>query len=144
MPGFVKLKAPETYIPLLARGGSIFPSQAEGAKTTTESRHYPFILKVFLDENSQAHGELFWDDGDSLETYEKGRFTHVIFNCQNNQLITNVTKNDSDLPMPITRAVTVSGLAAENVGKVLINGNDVKFNFNRDHQVSANARQNVY
>jgi alpha-glucosidase (family GH31 glycosyl hydrolase) len=34
--GFVKLNAPAHIIPLLARGGAIFPSQSEGAKTTTQ------------------------------------------------------------------------------------------------------------
>ena len=36
IPGFVTLPAPANIIPLLARGGSIIPSQISGAKTTKE------------------------------------------------------------------------------------------------------------
>lgn len=39
----------------------------------TSSRRNPMALIVALDENDQAAGELFWDDGDSRGT--------VVFLC---------------------------------------------------------------
>jgi len=50
------------YIPLHVRGGVIIPTQ-EPAVTTTLSRQNPMGLIVPLDENGEASGTLFWDDG---------------------------------------------------------------------------------
>ena len=60
IPGFVSLEVPLNYIPILAKGGHILPTQAQGAKTTKQSQSTPFHLKVFLDENESAHGDLYW------------------------------------------------------------------------------------
>lgn len=57
--------APVDTIPIFIRGGFILPAQVPG-KTTTESRKNNFELLIALDENGQAAGELFWDDGDSI------------------------------------------------------------------------------
>ena len=43
------------------------------------SRENPFSISVFLDKFGQATGEVFFDDGDSLKTYERGLFTNVKF-----------------------------------------------------------------
>lgn len=62
-----KLNAPLDTIPLLLRGGCILPVQDPGV-TTTSSREKPFGLLVALDDEENANGELYWDDGDSLGT----------------------------------------------------------------------------
>lgn len=59
------LPAPIDTIPLLIRGGSILPAQIPSV-TTTESRKNNFELLIALDENENANGELYWDDGDSI------------------------------------------------------------------------------
>ncbi|KAK2168503.1 hypothetical protein LSH36_16g03048 [Paralvinella palmiformis] len=62
------------------RGGYIIPTQLP-AKTTTASRSNPFSLIVALDQiDGRATGELFWDDGRSLNTTEKGQYYLSIFN----------------------------------------------------------------
>jgi hypothetical protein len=43
------------------------------------SRETPFTISVFLDKSGGASGEIFVDDGDSLDTYSAGHFTHVRF-----------------------------------------------------------------
>ena len=35
--------------------------------STTESRKNPFSLKIALDEKQQASGDIFYDDGESLD-----------------------------------------------------------------------------
>lgn len=57
--------APLNTIPLFVRGGCVLPVQ-EPSLTTTLSREKPFSLLVALDEQENAKGELYWDDGDSL------------------------------------------------------------------------------
>lgn len=51
----------------------------EPALTTTASRSNPFFLTVALSAGGWAWGHLFWDDGDSLDTYEMGNYCYVTF-----------------------------------------------------------------
>merc|ERR1719397_848961 len=55
------------------RGGSIIPTQTPGPNTL-HSRNNPFQLYVFLDEETSAEGQLFFDDGDSVDTVQNKNF----------------------------------------------------------------------
>ncbi|EDV19132.1 uncharacterized protein TRIADDRAFT_34135 [Trichoplax adhaerens] len=74
----VVLSAPADYIPLHVRGGYILPTQ-EPANNTEYSRLNQFGLIVALDDNSSATGNLFWDDGISIDTYRNGNFSLLEF-----------------------------------------------------------------
>jgi alpha-glucosidase len=63
------------------RGGSIIPMRANSAYTTTALRLEDFELIIAPDADGRASGDLYLDDGDSLEvtessllhfTYEEG------------------------------------------------------------------------
>ena len=49
------------------------------------SRKNPFTLKVALEDSDnhglgwRASGELFWDDGSSIDTYENGNYYYAKF-----------------------------------------------------------------
>ncbi|KAL2168270.1 hypothetical protein VTG60DRAFT_189 [Thermothelomyces hinnuleus] len=62
----VTIEAPLGHIPVYLRGGSVVPVQEPGM-TTTESRRNPWGLLVALDREGFAEGELYLDDGESLE-----------------------------------------------------------------------------
>ncbi|KAH6853911.1 glycoside hydrolase family 31 protein [Chaetomium sp. MPI-CAGE-AT-0009] len=62
----VTLDAPLGHIPVHLRGGSVVPVQEPGL-TTAESRRNPWGLVVALDRDGLAEGELYLDDGESLE-----------------------------------------------------------------------------
>lgn len=49
------------------------------ALTTATSRKNPFFLTVALSAGGQAWGDLFWDDGDSLDTFETGNYSYIVF-----------------------------------------------------------------
>ncbi|KAF2862030.1 glycoside hydrolase family 31 protein [Piedraia hortae CBS 480.64] len=59
------IPAPLGQIPLFVRGGSILPMQ-EPLYTTTESRNSPWSLLCALSTNGTARGEIYIDDGESL------------------------------------------------------------------------------
>ncbi|KAJ0063496.1 hypothetical protein NL108_002787, partial [Boleophthalmus pectinirostris] len=75
---FVDMYIPGDKMGLHIRGGAILPTQ-QPAVTTTYSRTNPMGLIVALDDNSQATGELFWDDGDTRATVETGKYIHYQF-----------------------------------------------------------------
>lgn len=76
----VNLLTPLNRLQLHVRGGHIVPTQ-QPATTTTMSRRGGFTLIVALDSGDQPHalGELFVDDGDSLDSVEDARFSLIQF-----------------------------------------------------------------
>ncbi|KAM5149367.1 lysosomal alpha-glucosidase isoform 1-T3 [Callospermophilus lateralis] len=83
---WVTLPAPLDTINVHLRAGYIVPMQGP-ALTTTESRKQPMALAVALTAGGEAHGELFWDDGESLDTLERGAYTQVTFLARNNTVV---------------------------------------------------------
>ncbi|XP_016047998.1 lysosomal alpha-glucosidase isoform X2 [Erinaceus europaeus] len=79
------LLAPLETINLHLRAGHVIPLQGPGL-TTTESRKQPLALVVALTTTGEAQGELFWDDGESLEVLEQGAYIEVAFLAQNNTI----------------------------------------------------------
>lgn len=51
----------------------------EPALTTAASRRNPFSLTVALSAGGQAWGDLFWDDGDGIDTFETGNYSYIVF-----------------------------------------------------------------
>ncbi|XP_040043098.2 sucrase-isomaltase, intestinal [Gasterosteus aculeatus] len=86
----VDMHLPADKLGLHIRGGAILPTQRPDV-TTTYSRRHPMGLIVALDDNSQAAGELFWDDGDSRDTVKTGNFIHYNFSVVNGVLTMQVT-----------------------------------------------------
>ncbi|XP_070684825.1 sucrase-isomaltase, intestinal [Pempheris klunzingeri] len=74
----VSMYLPADKLGLHIRGGAILPTQSPDV-TTTHSRRNPMGLIIALDDNNQASGELFWDDGDSRETVETSNYIHYKF-----------------------------------------------------------------
>jgi alpha-glucosidase len=107
------IAAPLGHIPVFIRGGSVVPTQEPGY-TTYESRRNPWGLLVALSEDGDASGELYVDDGESLEPAET---TFVTFKAGDGQLKADIKGNYKD------------GNALGNVTIMGVDGiGDVKFN----------------
>ncbi|KAM4874064.1 putative maltase-glucoamylase 2 [Thomomys bottae] len=86
------LAAPLDHINLHVRGGHILPWQ-EPAMNTHLSRQNFMGLTVALDENGEAQGQMFWDDGQSVDTYEKENYFLANFTAAQNILQIHVIHN---------------------------------------------------
>ena len=60
------LPVPVDHVPIHVRGGYIIPMQGAGM-TTPSSRKNPFSLLVALDGLGSASGDVYLDDGESLD-----------------------------------------------------------------------------
>ena len=60
-------------VPLLVRGGSIIPTRERPRRASSLMKYDPFTLRVALDKDGQARGELYLDDGVSYN-YQRGEF----------------------------------------------------------------------
>ncbi|CAF4144535.1 unnamed protein product, partial [Rotaria sordida] len=83
--GSITVQAARDHLPLYLRGGSIIPHQ-HSAMNTVLSRQKSFYLYIALDKNERAQGDMFWDDGESINTYETSHYNYFIFNYDSKRL----------------------------------------------------------
>ncbi|XP_064343868.1 probable maltase-glucoamylase 2 [Camelus dromedarius] len=113
------LEAPLDHINLHIRGGYILPWQ-EPAMNTQSSRQQFMGLIVALDTNGRAEGQLFWDDGQSIDTYENGNYFLANFTAAQNvlqiQTIHNKYLSDSN-PLKVG-SISIWGINSTYVTQV--------------------------
>uniref|UniRef100_A0A8C8BMQ7 alpha-glucosidase n=1 Tax=Otus sunia TaxID=257818 RepID=A0A8C8BMQ7_9STRI len=130
----------DMYLPadkmgLHLRGGYIFPFQRP-ATTTVASRKNPMGLIIALDDNNEAAGELFWDDGESTEKkivafqLKSGEVLAIrcdYFVIPQNILQMNVTNNNYTDPNNLMfEEIKILGLVQEPVSVTVLQNNDVQ------------------
>ncbi|XP_056405889.1 lysosomal alpha-glucosidase-like isoform X1 [Hyla sarda] len=118
------LPSPLDTINIHIRGGYIIPAQEPGM-TTEESRKNSLILLVALTACGFAKGDLYWDDGDSLDTYKKGDYSMVVFMAHNNVLLNEVIKINCEAEKLKLEEVAVFGVP-KCPSEVRVNGADTK------------------
>ncbi|KAI0123932.1 glycoside hydrolase family 31 protein [Xylariales sp. AK1849] len=74
----VSVDAPIENIPVLMRGGHIFPRRDIPRRSTQLMKYDDYTLVVVLGKGLTARGELYVDDGDSFD-YQKGQYIHRVF-----------------------------------------------------------------
>ncbi|XP_017355270.2 maltase-glucoamylase, intestinal, partial [Cebus imitator] len=88
----VEMELPGDKIGLHLRGGYIFPTQQPNT-TTLASRKNPLGLIIALDENKEAKGELFWDDGEMKDTVANKVYLFCEFSVTQNRLEVNISQS---------------------------------------------------
>ncbi|XP_042638461.1 uncharacterized protein LOC103207213 [Orycteropus afer afer] len=130
------LAAPLDHINLHVRGGYILPWQ-EPAINTHYSRQNFMGLTVALDSDGKAHGQLFWDDGQSIDTYENGNYFLANFVAAQDVLQIQTIHNNylSDLTPLKVGYIRVWGMSSQYVREVRVTHNNQQFtemNFTSD------------
>uniref|UniRef100_A0AAV2LKQ6 Uncharacterized protein n=1 Tax=Knipowitschia caucasica TaxID=637954 RepID=A0AAV2LKQ6_KNICA len=124
----MSLSAPLDKINLHLREGSITPTQRPNV-TLWVSRRQPLHLLCALSEDASASGELFWDDGESLHTYEEQQYAYVLFSVRQNVLSSAVLHAHVEASYTTVESASVYGLQSKPQ-QVLVNGVEVAFTYN--------------
>ncbi|XP_061079871.1 lysosomal alpha-glucosidase isoform X2 [Conger conger] len=131
---YLLLPAPLDTINVHLRGGHIIPQQ-EPALTTPASRTNPFLLTVALSTGGWARGELFWDDGDSLDTFERGDYSFLMFIAGESMLVSQPLKTNGALDGLVLGGVRVFGVPSPPL-EVWVNSERLEdFSYRSDTQV---------
>jgi len=102
-----------TDIPVYIRGGAVLPLRARWGMTTTELRKQDFELLIAPDREGKAVGELYIDDGESLE---QDGVTNLDFSYENGTLtVAGACGYQTDAKVV---KVTVLGEGGDNVVEV--------------------------
>jgi hypothetical protein len=129
--GHVKLAdRPTGPPPMHFRGDSIIPVMFEGNfKNTDQLRHNGIVLYVFPGKERTASGDLFWDDGESINTIESGKYNYYTFKLHSNcSLEIDVIKSGYDMissPL-IIKSLLIHSDTIEGDIEASLNGNPVK------------------
>ncbi|KAJ8345396.1 hypothetical protein SKAU_G00295890 [Synaphobranchus kaupii] len=131
---YLLLPAPLDTINVHLREGHIIPQQ-EPALTTVASRTNPFLLTVALSAEGWARGELFWDDGDSLDTFEMGDYSYLLFIAGEATLVSQPLKTNGALDGLVLGEVRIFGVPSPPLD-VWVNGERLRdFSYRSDTQV---------
>ena len=79
--------ADSTHIPLLIRSGVILPLRVASANTTADLREKDFEIVIPLDAEGQAKGQLYLDDGESVDPEENGGVSWIDFSYKGGELV---------------------------------------------------------
>jgi len=83
--GDLTVKAPYNKIPVYQRGGTIIPRRHRIRRSSVLMANDPVTLHVALDRQGKARGQLYLDDGTTME-YKQGKFIYIDFTYDNNTL----------------------------------------------------------
>ncbi|KAF2125468.1 glycoside hydrolase family 31 protein [Dothidotthia symphoricarpi CBS 119687] len=76
--GHHTVQAPLEKIPLLMQGGHVIPRRDRPRRSSGLMKYDPFTLVVVLDNDGNASGSIYLDDGETFD-YEQGAFIHRHF-----------------------------------------------------------------
>lgn len=116
-------------IPLFYRGGNIVPVYMKVGQTVPETAREKVAFEVYLCPQNKAYGELFYDDGDSLND----RYDHLTMKFENNHM-TVVHDHHSYQSEYQFGQVTIFGVN-HDIKSIRVGGEPVEFT-RTDHVVS--------
>ncbi|XP_068764111.1 lysosomal alpha-glucosidase-like isoform X5 [Struthio camelus] len=128
----LKMLAPLDHLNLHVREGAILPTQKPGI-TSEASRGNPLRLIVALSQSATAWGDLFWDDGESLDTFERGSYSYLVFNVTQNIFTSTVLHASAEATYVTIDTLSIFGVR-EPPSKVILNGQEKPFSY-LDNQV---------
>lgn len=105
------LSAPWDKINFHFRGGYVIPTQMPSI-TTYYSRQNPFQLTVCLSSSGEAMGDLFYDDGESLDPIVSAPYLYVIYAVSEGTLKATVDPKSSYHPEPLLMNLGVFGVSS--------------------------------
>ncbi|XP_061557419.1 lysosomal alpha-glucosidase isoform X5 [Phycodurus eques] len=107
----------------------------EPALTSAVSRRNAFFLTVALSADGTARGDLFWDDGDSVDTFQSGNYSYVLFAAGQSQVASEPIRLNGALDGLVLGGTRVFGVPSPP-RYVAANGEEVKdFTYNADTKV---------
>ncbi len=118
--GHLTLPDSQSHPPIHYRGGSILPVGYKKAVNTKELQQKPIQLEVYP-KNKTASGELFWDDGESLNTITVGKYNYYKFQLLTDcKLVIEVVKSGYDFGEPhiIDKIFVANTIEGEVKGKI--------------------------
>ncbi|KAF4665243.1 hypothetical protein FOZ61_011117 [Perkinsus olseni] len=106
-------------IPHFYRAGSIIPLKMRQRPSTKAMVNDPLTLEVFVDpDTNKAEGEIYLDDGTSLDTIDRGDYTLSTIRFDGQSIVSTDISGKGDYNIPVER-IDIIGLP-ENLRKGIL------------------------
>uniref|UniRef100_A0AAY4C5J9 Glucosidase, alpha n=1 Tax=Denticeps clupeoides TaxID=299321 RepID=A0AAY4C5J9_9TELE len=128
----IQLKAPLDKINLHMREETIIPLQRPNT-TLWVSSGQPLHLVCALSRGGLAEGRLYWDDGETVDTYENDQYAYIRFRVEQNMMTSEVLHSHVEATYITVETVSFYGVKTEPV-KVTVNSQEATFSY-RTNQV---------
>jgi len=92
--GSVSVDAPLEKIPVYQRAGSILPRKERARRSSSQMEKDPYTLVVALDDQQQARGDLYFDDGITF-SYQSHKYNHRNFRFRDLTLSSGAVERES-------------------------------------------------
>lgn len=122
-----RLVAPLEKINLHLREGSVIPTQ-EPNVTLWVSSGQPLHLVCALSDDGSASGDLFWDDGETIDTYENNQYAYITFSVAQKVMTSQVLHSNVEATYITVKSATFYGVKQEP-SRVLVNSQDAPFTY---------------
>ncbi|XP_047435014.1 lysosomal alpha-glucosidase isoform X1 [Mugil cephalus] len=129
----LELQAPLDKINLHLREGYIIPTQAPNL-TLWVSSGQPLHLVTALSDDGSACGDLFWDDGETIDTYETEQYAYIVFSVAQKVMTSQVLHNNTEATYITVESALFYGVK-EKPSRVLVNSQDATFTYRDNQQV---------
>ncbi|XP_030067173.1 lysosomal alpha-glucosidase [Microcaecilia unicolor] len=126
------LAAPLDQINVHIRAGAVIPTQRPGTTSWVSSGN-PLRLIAALSQQGEAWGDLFWDDGESVDTFEREDYSYLIFNVSENTFSSRVVHANKEATCITVETLSVLGVKSKP-SKVTVDGKEAPF-FYLENQV---------
>jgi len=103
--GWGTINSPIEQIPILMRGGHIFPRKDRPRRSAELMKDDPYTIVIALSRVGAAAGVLYVDDGETFD-YQNGQFLHKSFVYQSNKLTSKIVNNDRAKAKPYLKSIS--------------------------------------
>ncbi|XP_054162742.1 lysosomal alpha-glucosidase-like [Oppia nitens] len=108
----LEFDTPVDKVNVFLKSGNVVPV-LPSRQTTTAMRKEKFTLVVVLDQSGSAKGQLYWDDGDSIDPIENNKYSLFDFDVQKGSLSTRSVVDKYRDQEVVVNNVIVLGLKAK-------------------------------
>ncbi|KAI3321764.1 glycoside hydrolase family 31 protein [Xylariaceae sp. AK1471] len=131
--------APIESIPILMRGGHIFPRRDIPRRSAQLMKFDDYTLVVVISKDGTAEGQLYADDGDSFD-YQKGQYIHRTFKLEGSKL----TSTDADgRDKSIKEGNWLKSMHNVAVDKIIVVGAPSSWASKKEVQLEAEGKQST-
>uniref|UniRef100_A0A3B3SMS2 Alpha glucosidase 2 n=1 Tax=Paramormyrops kingsleyae TaxID=1676925 RepID=A0A3B3SMS2_9TELE len=123
----VKLDAPLYKINVHLREGAVIARQRANTTLWVTSGQRLHLIATLTDEGT-ASGDLFWDDGETIDTYEMNQYAYVVFDVAKNVMTSQVLHENTEATYITLETVSFFGVKKEPTN-VTVNSQDVPFTY---------------
>ncbi|EGW31924.1 uncharacterized protein SPAPADRAFT_55511 [Spathaspora passalidarum NRRL Y-27907] len=127
--GYVERPVELTDIPMLLKGGSIIPLKTRYRRSSKLMKNDPYTLVIALDENGQAKGDLYIDDGESF-SYQNGEKSYIGFQAVSEGISASVSVSEEfsrQIESVTVEKIVIVGVKGE-ISAVIIEQEGKKWN----------------